>query len=53
MTEDFLDGASFNLTGDWQDKYASDSVGTGKIPTFEATPPNNEFGSTWSLVCST
>lgn len=50
-TEDFLTGASFNLTGDWGQKYAG-NYSQETIPSFEATPPNDDFGDLFDLDTS-
>lgn len=45
VTEDFLTGSPFNLTGDWGPVYLNGN-GDGSIkPTFTATSPNGEYDS--------
>lgn len=46
VTEDFISGAPFNLTGPWVSRYYKDNV---TVPTFAATPPNGELGHVFDL----
>jgi hypothetical protein len=45
VSEDFLTGAPFNLTGPW--KVSTGYPDVSIYPVFNATPPNTEFGDTW------
>jgi hypothetical protein len=43
VSEDFLSGAAYNLTGDWERIWSGQSYNFTR-PEFSATPPSNEFG---------
>ncbi|KAH7408901.1 hypothetical protein BKA64DRAFT_663793 [Cadophora sp. MPI-SDFR-AT-0126] len=52
VTEDFLTGAPFNLTGDWQPRYMGDPS-TGLVPTFSASPPDGAYVSPFDVALAT